>query len=204
MQNKTLVAAATAGISLMLVLSSCSTGVPEVEAAPTDETTSAPPEVTASPEAEAAETPGGTRNNPLKKDQARQISEESAFTISFGKTEAHGECLAVPVTAEVNWDNLEKQAKDNGEDTTDISSLPFVSVTTSFVTREGKTYDASTGDGCMDAYIELGDKADIAVEIYPPTKQATVIQLVQVPEAERTGGVWAAQNSVGDKVFGAS
>lgn len=203
MQNKTLVAAVTAGISLTLLLSSCSTAVPEIEAAPTDESTSAPRDDTAAPEAKA-EAAGGTRNSPLKKGQARQISEESAFTISFGKTEAHGECLAVPVTAEVNWDNLEKQAKDNGEDTTDISSMPFVSVTTSFVTEEGKTYDASTGNGCTDAYIELGDKANIAVEIYPPTKQATVTQLVQVPEAERAGGVWAAQNSFGDKVFGAS
>ena len=205
MQNKTLVAAVAAGISLTLALSSCSTDVPEVQAAPTDETTSAPPEDTAPSETEAAKAaPGGSRNNPLKKGQARQISEESAFTISFGKTEPHGECLAVPITAEVDWENLEKQAKDNGDDTTDVSSIPFFSVTTAFVTDGGKTYDASTGDGCMDAYVEFGDKANTAVEIYPPTKQATAIHLVQVPEAERAGGVWVVQNSVGDKVFGVS
>ncbi|GAB4087040.1 hypothetical protein GCM10028784_36700 [Myceligenerans cantabricum] len=208
MQNKMMAAAVTAAtaVSFMLALSACSLGVPEVEAAPEDEvTTSAPPEDTAAPEdarGEKAQAPGGSRDNPLKRGEARQISEQSAFTVSFGKTESYGECIAVPITVQVDWHNFEQQMKNNGQDTTDLSAQPFFSLSTSFVTKVGKTYDAATGDGCIDAFTQLGDKANIAQEIYPPTMKATNMELIQVPESERAGGVWAVQNSVGEKVFG--
>jgi hypothetical protein len=111
------------------------------------------------------------------------VSDESAFTVSFGKTEAHGECIAAPITAEVDWKNLEQQFKDLGEDTTDMSPTPFFDLRISYVTKDEKTYNAGTGEGCMDAFMELGEKANVAVEIYTPTKSATNYEIIQVPEA---------------------
>lgn len=204
MQIKTVAGLATT-IALTFALTACGgTDAPEVEAAPSaeEETSSAQsPEPTPVPTPEA---PGGSRDNPLKKGEARKVSDESAFTVSFGKTEAHGECIAAPITAEVDWKNLEQQFKDLGEDTTDMSSTPFFDLRISYVTKDGKTYNAGTGDGCMDAFMELGEKANVAVEIYTPTKSATNYEIIQVPEAERKGGVWVAENSQNDKVFGAN
>ena len=204
MQIKTVAGIATT-IAFAFALTACggTTNAPEVVAAPSaEESSSVPsPEPTPEPTPEAA---GGSRDNPLKKGEARKVSDQSAFTVSFGKTEAHGDCIAAPITAEVDWKNLEQQYKDLGEDTTDMSSTPFFDLRVSYVTKDGKTYDAGTGDGCVDAFMELGEKANIAVEIYTPTESATNYEIIQVPEAERKGGVWVAENSHGERVFGAN
>ncbi|MBL0886363.1 hypothetical protein [Myceligenerans indicum] len=166
-----------------------------------------PTEANGAPEEEAAQETqdalAGTRDRPLKKGEARQISEQSAFTISFGETESYGEdCLSVPVKAQVDWEILEEQMKSNGKDTTNISSIPFFSVTTAFVTEDGKSYDSMRGDACMDAFLALDESLTSVQEIYPPATAATDIRFIQVPEDERAGGAWVAENSLGEKVFG--
>jgi hypothetical protein len=192
-------------LGVALALTGCTAeGTPQIEAAPTEaaEASDAPTaEVTSSP----ASTPAppqkaqrGSRENPLGKGEARRISDESAFTVSFGETEDYGNCIGVPVTAQVDWKNLQQQYEDTGTPA-DAPATPFLSLSFAFVSKSGESY-TDFGD-CGAAPID--EAHFMADDMYPPKDQDTAIYYVEVPKGGRNGGLWEVSNSINERVFGA-
>lgn len=188
-----------------LALSGCSNaGTPPVEAAPANsaEASEAPTnEATPSPlstPAPTQEAERGSRENPLGKGEARQVSDQSAFTVSFGETEDYGNCIGVRVTAQIDWKNIQKQYEDNGTPP-DAPATPFLSLFFAFVSKSGESY-TDFGE-CGSAPID--EAHFMAEDMYPPKDQDTAIYYVEVPKGERDGGLWEVSNSVNERVFGA-
>src|SRR5690606_8569078 len=82
----------------------------------------------------------GARDNPLAPGEARQLSSESAWTVSGGATEAHDGYVVLPLTVGINWDSIREQATAAGEDP-DAPMNPLWSLTVKFVSAAGQTFD---------------------------------------------------------------
>lgn len=207
---------AAAFLLVSIVLSGCAgESTPEVTPAPESEATQseteqAPEESEAEPTEEPSASTTGTREAPLALGEARQISEESAWTVSVDSVNldaaediransewapepADGEVFVVAtVTATVDADSISAQDIDLANEGVD----PAASIFVEFVTGSGRGYDGSSGSGCYtdNMLYEQGN-------VYEDGASATGDFCIAVPADEVEGGLWRLSNLVNDSVW---
>lgn len=186
---------ATLGVAGVLVLTGCSAPVetpaaPPVTPAPTVSETPTP---TPTPEPER-----GTRANPLAPGESRKITNESMWIVGASKpTVVKSDYIVLPLKLGFDWEAAKAQAEEADEpwDVDNEGIDPYGSLTVSFVSAAGRTYDQLTTDATV-----KNEFWDVGI-VYPPTEVIQANVAVSVPSDEVAGGVWRVENFMGEVVF---
>lgn len=106
--------------------------------------------------------------------------------------------VVLPLTLGFDWEAAKLQAEDADEpwDVDNDGIDPYGSLTVSFVTAKGRSYDT------MDNYDVTikNDFYDVGT-VYPPTEKVSANVAISVPADEVAGGVWRVENYRGEPVF---